>query len=494
MAISYEASLGLVRATANTRSTITLSKSWETVPLQKAVGRIQARHVRSPIASPAHDTSAMDGYAISSAATLQASPERPVRFRVVGTNAAGKPIALFEKAVADGYVNDGGMDNGEAILPCLEIMTGARFPVSGEFARLDACVRCEHVGVGTLDQLSEGVDGDTNGAGHDKRRSLFGKGSRAIVITQPVAPGANRRRAGSDIQKGQVLLREGQRIAAVHLMPLLSVGITDVAVRRRPRIGLWSTGAEMLSSDENSGVDVNGPYLMAALHEIGCEASFLGVLDDEVQSMARAVAHAIAGDDYDLLISTGGVSVGKYDFVPSALESLGANVVFHGVNIRPGHPVLFAQIPRPVSSFAAMPFFGLPGNPGAAAACFRFLVAPFLRSLHGQTGDERPVVARLVGDEAVPNGHSLNGNGKHGGSGHALQQCDVFRPGDLRLTENGEWVVEDLGRGKGPSMLAPFAAANCWIHLACDRNDAADAGENKAACYTLSPHASGDWS
>jgi molybdopterin molybdotransferase len=484
MTISYTTALSLIETTCNT---IALTEE-ETIILQDAVGRIAARDITSPISSPALDTSAMDGYAIRSAATLHASPEHPVSFRIKGMIAAGKGLQLFSD------VERNSPDGDLAVEPCLEIMTGARFPTVGPYEELDACVRVEDVGTFPESVVDLCRQPKINGLKHPTR---FANTSRTICITRRIPPNSNRRPAGADLQQGDILVKVGQCISATRIMPLASVGIRQIPVRRKPRVGVWSTGAEILGDDAEQAADVNGPFLVAALREAGCEAVFLGVLEDDVESMSRSLSMqgTIAGSSiFDLLITSGGVSVGKFDCVRAALESLDAEIVFHGVNIRPGHPVLFGTIPGREGA-SKLPFFGLPGNPGAAAACFRFLVMPLLCRLLGRN-EEKRVLARLLAPNTMANGavtdhtgphRHTNGRTKshaHGKTGCGRSQAaDCFRPGRLETTADGTSTVLDLGRGKDPSMLSPFTQANCWIHLPPTLDGEGE--ERGVACYPL---------
>jgi molybdopterin molybdotransferase len=489
MAISYDTALELIRTAA---CDAIASSAEETMSLCEAAGRIAAYEVTSPVSSPAHDTSAMDGYAIRSSSTLYASLEHPVLFRVEGTLAAGKQLQLFDgNDKQDGMINGNRSQDGNTE-PALEIMTGARFSTDGPYADLDACVRLEDVQYGAMNNTAQGHN-NKPAAIISTNSGSFSNRARVIAVTAPVRPNSNRRSAGTDIQAGAVLVRAGQRIGATHIMPLAAVGIRSVAVRRRPRVGIWSTGTEILG-DEGGDTDVNGPFLVGALRAMACDAVFLGVLDDDPNKIADAVrAHAAADDaddqtaaGFDMLVTTGGVSVGKFDFVRSALEGLEAEIVFHGVKIRPGHPVLFALLPTATSPGkigcrpVRMPVFGLPGNPGAAAACFRFLVVPFLRCLLRQD-EEQPMPAQLLKTDPMSNGH--HGLAENGRSA-ATQVLDCFRPGMQSVTSRGEVVVADVGKGKGTSMLSSFAVANCWIHIPPALKNGEE--DQLALCYPMS--------
>ncbi|KAK1579679.1 MoaB/Mog domain-containing protein [Colletotrichum navitas] len=322
----------------------------------------------------------MNGYAVCSDATALASPGRPLLLRVCGTVAASDELTELDERIFRNEVE-----------PCLEIMTGGIFPkVVGTTRRLDACVRVE-------DTATVSVAGTTG---------------RVIMITKPVAPDANRRPAGRDIRLGERVFKRGDVLGSSHIMPLASVGVSKIRVFKRPRVTVWSTGKELVVGKASGIQDVNGPVLMAALREAGANPTFLGTLHDSEEAVREALRDTIDGSGFEKVLTTGGVSVGRFDFVASSLGHLGAKTHFHGVAMRPGHPVLLAQVP---SRSRDLPVFGLPGNPGATAACFRFLVVPFLRSWQHQTA-ETPIMAKCVEDTSANSswgGSSIAGNSPH---------------------------------------------------------------------------------
>ena len=440
MGISYRNAVALLQDTA-TGILKERGPPREEISIHEALGRVAAEHHTSPICTPPKDTSAMDGYAISSSTTVDASIERPVTFIVQGTNAAGdEPVELPNEPIDGCY-------------PCVEIMTGAQFPISTSNTPFDACVKIE-------DTVPYGA------------KSEF-QSQRRFVLTRPVSLHANRRFAGGDMQKGDVIVRKGEVVRSRHVMGLASVGVKEVVVRRKLRVAVWTTGNE-LTRDTNGArksaqiFDSNGPFLAAALCEAGVEVELKGILQDDVQSLEEALESSEAAT-WDLIITTGAVSKGKFDFIVPALERMRAKVHFHGVAIRPGHPVLFATIDRERKS---IPFFGLPGNPIATAACFRFLVMPFLRQLLGQI-PEQPDVAEL--------------SMKNGGRDVFLaspSHLDCFRHGSLVARGDGSKVVE-LSQSQSPAVISQYATSNCWAHIA--RGCGEDAGTIMVHCYSHTP-------
>ncbi|KAF4423693.1 molybdopterin biosynthesis moeA [Fusarium acutatum] len=441
MTITYESALSKInQAAIKIRKGPDESHRIELVSLDEAVGRISACDHYSPISTPEFDTSAMDGYAICSKSTRIASAEHPVFFCVKGTIAAGDEFLTLPSC----HTPDGPQ-------PCFEIMTGGRFP-EGELGEVfDACVKVE----------------DTVRIAAKKA----GLGT-CIAISKPISRYANRRFAGEDIQKGDLVMKKGVTIRTSNVMPLASVGIETVRVWKKPRVCIWSTGNE-LTSQKSHIRDVNGVYLTAASKEAGADATFGGSITDEVDALVETIKDRLKSPVVDILITSGGVSVGKFDHVRQALETLDATIVSHGVAIRPGHPVLFALLP---SVWGEVAFFGLPGNPGAAAACFKFLTIPYMRYLLGQE-QEKPVLALLENLELGSSSRKSIMDAPNRGL-----NCDRFRPGVLQMTGREGLTVHEAAGVLGPAKMAPFVQANCWIHIKA--NEIIETGE-MASCYLM---------
>lgn len=462
------------------RHTPTLS-----LPLDQAIGKIAACDHVSPESTPQHDTSAMDGFAIRSKATAGASAQAPVQFRVrPGVMiAAGDPPSQHSDEEVDDDHDD------EAPPWCVEIATGAIFP-----AGFDACVRYEDITTRILPPKAEEEEEDEPehpSNQHYPRRPR--RPPQIILVTKPVEPNANRRMAGCDMQIGQTLLRAGEMVDLAHLLPLAAVGYSSssscfpssllLSLVRAPRVGILSTGKELLREIQTGVRDVNGPYLTATARAVpvaGAEADFLGTVDDDAAELRRHLESAVSSERrYDAILTSGGVSRGRFDHVRAVLEEMNAEIIFHGLAMRPGHPVLSALLPssceeeqvedslepgpRDVDDNArkrrmAVPFFGLPGNPVAAAACYRFLVVPYLRTLQGQER-ETPLVAKLVSQP-----------GSRQEKGMEKKECgtqittDRFRHGLLHCTPEGTLNVE-ISTEQSPAKLGPLSSVNCWVHL-----------------------------
>ncbi|GJN67169.1 hypothetical protein PLICBS_001193 [Purpureocillium lilacinum] len=199
----------------------------------------------------------MDGFAIASSWTSNASCLKPAIFRTIGKIAAGQEC----DGVSSTYEYD------EHAQPCLEIMTGGHFPTTGALSGLDACVKLEDVV-------------------HTKFDRQCNRAIKYVKVASPVRRGTNRRVAGGDMAKSQLIVRAGQRIQSSHILPLASAGNSRIEIERRLRVGIWSTGTEHTRGDA-SIVDVNGPYLQAACAEYGVEPEFLGYLDNDAEIVAE---------------------------------------------------------------------------------------------------------------------------------------------------------------------------------------------------------------
>lgn len=479
MALSYTDALKIIQSEASRLRSTAFDPVEDLVRLGQSLNRVSKRKYASPEFTPRFDTSTMDGYALNSEVTQTASPEAPVTFCVRGTIAAGdKPIELTGDPEDDGTY------------PCVGILTGARFPNSLTKGRVfDCCVR--------LEDTKEIVPSSSG------PRCRY----RYIQITKPVKYNQNRHIAGSDFKKDDVIVHAGEKIRPQHIMSLASVGVEEVSVMRKPRIGIFSTGSELLPRDRSNEnkpdesvyriPDINGPYLTTTLRDLGhYEVDFLGVIDDSSSAVCQTVSRHLDARHYDLIISTGAVSAGKFDFVREGIERkiAGSEILFHKLAIRPGHPALFATVPSyrdpapAVDLDGAAPrslshgrssrrtaFFGLPGNPVASAACLRFLVLPFLRGLLSQPAEK--AMKAVIRREGSNNG---NGNGILCTENEKTviatfpSDMDVFRTGiflpvyqhnDINNnhseTIHNVQLVTDHSSGK----ISPFLHSECWIHI-----------------------------
>ncbi|HZC04746.1 MAG TPA: gephyrin-like molybdotransferase Glp [Ktedonobacterales bacterium] len=315
----------------------------EEVPLSEALGRVLAEDALAREASPPFANSAMDGYALRSADTQSANAESPVRLRLVGEVPAGSVYA-------------GVTQPGEAI----RILTGAPLPDGA-----DAALQQE---------LTEVADG-------------------WVTIRQPVASGTNIRHVGEDARPGMLVARAGAELGPAEIALLASLGISPVAVHRRPRVAILATGDELapLGQALKPGqiYNSNTPYLIAAVTRAGAEPVALGIAPDRADDLRAMLAEA---QGYDLILTSGGVSVGDYDLVKQILNEQGA-IEFWRVRMRPGKPLAFGFLGQ-------TPLLGLPGNPVSAAVTFELFGRPAIRRMLGAAQVDRPrITVTLEGDE-----------------------------------------------------------------------------------------------
>ena len=306
--------------------------------LLDALGRVLAADVISPISVPAHNNSAMDGFAFNAA---QLKADHPLTLRVVDTALAGKAW--------QGKVNDG---------ECLKIMTGAILPdgldtiAPQEFCQVDSA--------------------------HD-----------VTTVTIPpniLKAGDNRRLLGEDLMQGQPALKAGQHLTPAALGLVASLGLPDVRVHRRLRVAYFSTGDEVMSLGEapreGAVYDSNRYTVFGLLTRMGCEVIDMGVVRDEPALLEAAFAKAAL--EADAIITSGGVSVGEADFTKAMMKKLG-DVAFWRIAMRPGRPMAVGRIGKSV-------LFGLPGNPVAVMVTFLAFVRPALLRMMGSTAKPAPLL------------------------------------------------------------------------------------------------------
>ncbi|MFQ2095043.1 molybdopterin molybdotransferase MoeA [Aeromonas veronii] len=368
----------------------------EQQPLPEALGRVLASDIASPLAVPPFDNSAMDGYAV----------------RLVDL-ASGTPLIMAGKAFA-GQPYQGEWPAGH----CVRIMTGAPVPLG-----TDAVVMQEETQ----------ADGD-----------------RITFLAQP-EPGQNIRRAGSDIGKGACVLPAGTRLTPREMPLLASLGVATVAVRRPLKVAIFSTGDELkpVGTPLAHGdiYDSNRYGVRAMLARLGCDCFDLGIIPDDPAQLRAAFIRA--DEESDVLITTGGVSVGEADFTKQLLDELG-EIGFWKLAIKPGKPFAFGRLPRAW-------FFGLPGNPVSAMVTFDQLVQPALAKLAGQHF-ERPLQLQAIAAEPLKKSPG---------------RLD-FQRGILSQGPNG-LEVRSTG-SQDSAVFSSLSRANCYIVLERERGRVA-AGE-----------------
>jgi molybdopterin molybdotransferase len=389
-----------------------LSLAWiapvgvERVSLFEAVGRILAETVHAPHDLPPFDNSAMDGYAVVAADTTGASEASPVRLEV-------------SEQVTAGQLPQQAMSSGQAV----RIMTGAPLPEGASGVVIQEQVRRE---------------GST------------------IWLTRPVREGDHIRRRGEDIRAGQAVMSAGECLTAAHIGVLAAFHRAFVTVRRRPVVAIVATGDELIEVDEPPAtgkiVNSNAYALAALVRAAGAQPLVLPLVRDNVAQVEAAFAEAAA--TADLVVSSGGVSVGEHDLVKPALERLGLEARFWRVWMKPGKPLLFGRL-------RGRPCFGLPGNPVSGMVCFHLFVRPALGKMLGlpetrwrlpevsarlahevRTKGDRPTYlrARLVWTETGWQAEVLPGQGSGMLTSMLGAQGLVFFPEGKRVGQAGEVV------------------------------------------------------
>ncbi|MET0356597.1 MAG: gephyrin-like molybdotransferase Glp [Cellvibrio sp.] len=395
---SHPELLPVAEAIKRMQSAITPINQIETVELQAALDRIIAEPIYSAVNIPGHDNSAMDGYAFLNSG---AKPNQPLR--LVGTALAGHPFT-------------GEVQTGE----CVRIMTGAVVP-----PQTDTVIMQEQVV----------VTGDT------------------IQLKHFPVLGENIRRAGEDIAINSLVLEQGKRLNPLDIGLLASLGIHTIKVFRRARVAVLSTGDELKPVGQilQAGelYDSNRQTLLALLYRVNVTAIDCGLIADDPQKIRAAFESAIA--QADVIISSGGVSVGDADYIKNVLESLG-KINFWKVAIKPGKPFAFGSFNKAENKTCW--FFGLPGNPVSAVVTYHQLVLPALRHLAG----EKIEPALTLTATAYSNLKKQ--------PGRADYQRGMLQGSD------GENIVTTTGN-QGSGVLSSIARANSYILLEQERGSVA---------------------
>ena len=367
----------------------------ERVHVRAALGRVLAAEVISPLNVPAHDNSAMDGYAVRYA-DLKADGE--VTLTIAGSAFAGAPYA-------------GRLNAGEAV----RIMTGGVVP-----AGADTIVMQEHV----------------KAAGN---RVTIGGGQRK---------GQNLRCAGEDLKAGEPALGKGRRLRSADVGLIASLGIPEIEVYRKLRVAFFSTGDELVSigtvPQEGQIYDSNRYTIHAMLERLGCEVLDMGVVRDDPALLEQAFERAAGAAD--VVITSGGVSVGEADFVKDLLNKLG-QVVFWKIAMKPGRPLAYGRV-------GEAHFFGLPGNPVSVMVTFYQFVRDALLTLSGETPVEPAPTF------TVPCTSTLK----------KAPGRTEFQRGILARDANGQWSVRVTGE-QGSGILRSMSDANCFIILPTEQGN-----------------------
>ena len=394
-------SLPVDRARALIREFLTPVTAVERVHIRAALGRVLAADVESPFDVPGHDNSAMDGWAVRFA-DLDAAKETPLRR--IGESFAGKPFA-------------GELRKGETV----RIFTGGVMPRGADTVVMQERAR-------------ETADGALIAAG---------------AVTKA---GQNRRFSGEDLRCGAVVFRKGQPVRPAELGMLASLGINEVSVYRKLRVAFFSTGDELRSIGQPLATgeiyDSNRYTMYGMLERLGCEIIDMGVVADVPDLLERAFRDAAAAAD--VVVTSGGVSVGEADFVKALLDKLG-EVLFWKIAMKPGRPLAYGRI-------GAAHFFGLPGNPVSVMVTFYEFVRDALLILQGRAN-----VAPLPMFRATLAAPIRKAPGR-----------TEFQRGILSPDAAGAWQVRTTG-DQGSGILSSMSQANCFIVLPAETGNV-DAG------------------
>ncbi|MEF2507499.1 bifunctional molybdopterin-guanine dinucleotide biosynthesis adaptor protein MobB/molybdopterin molybdotransferase MoeA [Vibrio mimicus] len=359
----------------------------ESVAIQECYQRVLAREVHSPINVPAYRNSAMDGYALRSDDLERDS------YRVVAEVLAGSHYAKT-------------VELGEAV----KIMTGAPMPLGADTVVM--------------------------------REQATQNGDVVSFAGAKIKAGQNVRQAGEDLAQGQAVFNSGQRLLSPEMGMLASLGFAHADVFRSLKVAIFSTGDEVQAPggdiEPNSIFDSNRFTLTGLLKQLGCQVIDLGIIEDDEAKMMQVLEQA--AKQADVVITSGGVSVGDADFIKSALEKLG-HIDFWRINMRPGRPLAFGQI-------AGKPFFGLPGNPVAVMVSFINFVEPALRKMQGEQGWQ-PLKINAIALEDL----------------RSRQGRTEFSRGVYAFNTQGQLTVRTTGK-QGSGILRSMSEANCLIEIA----------------------------
>ncbi|EJA7352652.1 bifunctional molybdopterin-guanine dinucleotide biosynthesis adaptor protein MobB/molybdopterin molybdotransferase MoeA [Vibrio parahaemolyticus] len=390
--------LSVVQGQEKILSLVNTVSEIEACKIENAYGRVLAEHIVSPVNVPQYTNSAMDGYAIRSDDVDRDS------YQVVAE-------------VMAGHAYDQPLEVGQAV----KIMTGAPTPRNG-----DTVVMREQA-------IQEGDKVTFNGAN--------------------IKAGQNVRQAGEDLAIGSDVFTAGTRLASPEMGMIASLGFGEANVFRKLKVAVFSTGDEVQApgteQKANSIYDSNRFTIMGMLEKLGCEILDFGILEDNEQLMIEALENASA--QADVVMTSGGVSVGDADYIKLALDKLG-QIDFWRINMRPGRPLAFGQINN-------KPFFGLPGNPVAVMVSFINFVEPALRKMQGEQG-WKPLKVNAIATENL----------------RSRQGRTEFSRGIYELDDTGRLTVRTTGK-QGSGILRSMSEANCLIEIS-PAIDTVKAGES----------------
>ncbi len=400
--ISYEDALRTVLFWVKTMPKLKVS-------LKDSLGHALCENIKAPSDLPTFNSSAVDGYAVRISDMQAASPRNPIALRVQTVISAGDgDVPALKEECA------------------IKLFTGAQIPKGAE-----AVVMREYA------QEKNGM----------------------VIISASAYKGENIRYAGEEFKKGEIVLKAGTDINPAVVGFLASLGIVKVPVRAKPKVSIITSGDEVVSYEmklkEGQIRDANLPMISSTLKALGINVIYARHSRDDMQSLKKILAKAL--DCSDVLIAIGGVSVGDYDYVKSALSELGVREIFWRVNIKPGKPIFFGARGRKL-------VFGLPGNPVSAMVCFQLFVIPAIKKMIG---------SKEVGTFTLSAELDSEVKKKEG-------RTELLR-GRFSIAKDGRIIVSPI-RSQGSHMLGGLANSNCLILL-----DETTANLSKGASVRIIP-------
>ena len=355
----------------------------------KSANGVVAEDIFSHNPVPSFSNSAMDGFCLQSELTKNATSNNPVELQINGTIFAGDQAPTDAKASGS-----------------YEIMTGSVMPDC-----MDSVLILE------------------------KGEVIEKNGCKILVLSEPVVKGANVRKAGEDYEEGELILSKGTLINDHHKIGLIMNNHRKVRVYKKPSIGILTTGNELEIDSPSSVPNSNGPFLESAVNSLDLKCienlhsgDDLTVIKEKIQKLRDKNAN--------LILTSGGVSAGKADFIPAALVEMGAEVLFHKLWIRPGKPILMAKFPDGAI------VFGLPGNPVSVAVGFRFLASQAARVMQGRQV-EKPLNSINMADYKKS------------------KKFNLFAKAIAHVDTNGQ-IYTQVMAGQESFKVKPFRDANCW--------------------------------
>ena len=368
----------------------------ENIKSTNSLNRVVSKNVYSGINYPSGDNAAFDGYAINSNDTKNIKKNLPKKFKIIGLIAAGnKP---FKKKIKK--------------YDTVEIMTGGIIPKG-----FDTIIPIEKI--------------------------IFYQNKKNILIDGKITKYNHVRFAGSDFKKKEIVVKKNTVIQPNHILAFKTLGIKNITVKKKINILFFSTGNEISNNDNIPSWKVrnsNSHYIKNLNENFLFNFKDGGILKDNQENIFKSKISKMLNSRIDIIITSGAVSAGKFDFIPDIVKKFKLSSYFKSVAIRPGKPVLFARIKNKQKVI-----FGLPGNPMSSAACFRFFVYPYITNVMG-ISEEKPISAILKNDFIKKKNFTR------------------FAKSKLNTTKNGKIEVEIL-KGQESFRIKSFVKSNIWVVL-----------------------------